>query len=64
MCHSPLHAFLAALPKCEHHMHLEGALSPTLLFDLAARNGIALPVMINLSPLLAPFWTAIRGSVP
>lgn len=43
MCHSPLHAFLAALPKCEHHMHLEGALSPTLLFDLAARNGIALP---------------------
>ncbi|MCJ1293209.1 adenine deaminase [Xylographa carneopallida] len=43
MCRSPLHPFLAALPKCEHHMHLEGSLSPSLLFALAARNGIALP---------------------
>lgn len=43
MCRSSLHPFLAALPKCEHHMHLEGALSPSLLFKLAARNGVALP---------------------
>ena len=43
MCHSPLHPFLAALPKCEHHMHLEGSLSPQLLFTLAARNHIELP---------------------
>ena len=35
--------FLRALPKCEHHMHLEGALSPTLLFELAAKNNITLP---------------------
>lgn len=35
--------FLRDLPKCEHHMHLEGALEPDLLFDLAARNKINLP---------------------
>lgn len=43
MCNHNLHAFLAALPKCEHHMHLEGSLSPELLFQLAARNKIPLP---------------------
>ena len=43
MCNSPLHQFLRELPKCEHHMHLEGALTPHLLFDLAAKNHIALP---------------------
>ncbi|KAI0143036.1 adenosine deaminase [Xylariaceae sp. FL1272] len=43
MCKGPLHPFLAALPKCEHHIHLEGSLEPDLLFALAAKNGIALP---------------------
>ncbi|KIH90801.1 adenosine deaminase [Sporothrix brasiliensis 5110] len=46
MCHhttQPLHTLLAALPKCEHHMHVEGSLSPELLFELAQRNGVALP---------------------
>ena len=43
MCKSNLHPFLAALPKAEHHMHLEGALSPSLLFTLAARNSIMIP---------------------
>lgn len=43
MCKSPLHPFLAALPKCEHHIHLEGSLEPSLLFELANTNGIALP---------------------
>ena len=43
MCKSHLHPFLAALPKVEHHMHLEGALSPSLLFTLAARNSITIP---------------------
>ncbi|KAI1456454.1 adenosine deaminase [Annulohypoxylon moriforme] len=44
MCNTSLHAFLAALPKAEHHMHLEGSLEPELLFELAAKNGITLPV--------------------
>lgn len=35
--------FLQALPKCEHHLHIEGTLSPELLFELAAKNGIVLP---------------------
>ncbi len=43
MCHDALHPLLAALPKCEHHMHLEGALSPNLFLSLAARNNISLP---------------------
>jgi adenosine deaminase len=43
MCKSPLHSFLRALPKAEHHMHLEGALEPSLLFALAEKNNIELP---------------------
>lgn len=44
MCKSsPLHAFLHALPKCEHHLHLEGCLSPSLLFTLSAKNNIPIP---------------------
>lgn len=43
MCNHNLHGFLAALPKCEHHMHLEGSLSPELLFQLSERNDVPLP---------------------
>ncbi|KAK1749995.1 hypothetical protein QBC47DRAFT_418534 [Echria macrotheca] len=42
MCKSPLHDLLVNLPKCEHHVHLEGTLSPSLLFSLAAKNNIVL----------------------
>lgn len=38
-----MHELIAALPKCEQHMHLEGSLEPELLFQLAEENGIALP---------------------
>ncbi|WP_338676605.1 adenosine deaminase [Streptomyces sp. SCSIO 30461] len=31
------------LPKAELHLHIEGTLEPELAFDLAARNGVALP---------------------
>ncbi|KAK1989629.1 adenosine deaminase [Colletotrichum falcatum] len=43
MCKDSLHAFLVDLPKCEHHIHIEGSLGPELLFQLAAQNGIPLP---------------------
>lgn len=44
MCKSAyMHAFLHALPKCEHHLHIEGSLSPDLLFRLAQTNNIDLP---------------------
>jgi len=43
MCKSELHEFLCALPKCEHHVHIEGTITPELLFGLAARNQISFP---------------------
>lgn len=43
MCQGSIHNFLAELPKCEHHLHLEGCLSPSLTFKLAAKNNIKLP---------------------
>ena len=42
MCQGDIHKLLLALPKCEHHIHIEGALTPHLLFKLAARNSIDL----------------------
>lgn len=43
MCNSSLHEFLKALPKCEHHVHLEGVLTPSTVFELAAKNKVTLP---------------------
>lgn len=42
-CNERMTSFLRDLPKCEHHVHLEGTLEPLLLFQLAERNGITLP---------------------
>ena len=38
-----MQAFIHDLPKCELHVHIEGTLEPELKFELASRNGIALP---------------------
>lgn len=38
-----LDAFIAGLPKAELHMHIEGSLEPELMFELARRNGVAIP---------------------
>lgn len=42
-CSDRFKSFLTELPKCEHHLHLEGTLEPSLLFSLAKRNNITLP---------------------
>lgn len=36
-------AFIAALPKAELHLHIEGSLEPELMFELAQRNAVAIP---------------------
>ncbi|MDA8006997.1 MAG: adenosine deaminase [Gammaproteobacteria bacterium] len=36
-------AFIRGLPKAELHCHIEGALEPELMFELAARNRVELP---------------------
>lgn len=38
-----MNEFIAGLPKCELHLHIEGTLEPELKFELAQRNGLALP---------------------
>lgn len=50
MCDFPNHelsekeiSFLTEIPKCEHHLHIEGTLEPKLLFELASKNNVAFP---------------------
>jgi aminodeoxyfutalosine deaminase len=38
-----LHQFARSIPKVELHVHLEGAIRPSTLLQLAARNGAQLP---------------------
>lgn len=40
---TPLHAFAAAMPKVELHVHLEGAIQPATVLALARRHGLPLP---------------------
>ena len=56
MCKTALHGALHALPKCEHHLHIEGSLSPSLLFRLAALNNVPLP-----DSTLDPSFTSISA---
>jgi len=39
----PMEAFIHGIPKAELHIHIEGALEPELMFELAAKNDRHLP---------------------
>jgi adenine deaminase len=41
--HHDIENFIRCIPKAELHLHIEGTLEPELMFQIAARNGIALP---------------------
>ena len=38
-----IETYVRELPKAELHLHIEGTLEPELMFELARRNGVALP---------------------
>jgi aminodeoxyfutalosine deaminase len=38
---APVDELIAALPKVELHVHLEGSMQPALLLELAAKHGVA-----------------------
>lgn len=40
---SDLDGFIAALPKVELHLHIEGTFEPELMLEIARRNGLAAP---------------------
>ncbi|KAK3684205.1 adenosine deaminase [Podospora appendiculata] len=63
MCKSPLHPLLVSLPKCEHHLHLEGCLTPDLLFALSAQNQIPLPSPSTDPAFASPATLAARYTV-
>ena len=35
-----METFIHGIPKAELHIHIEGALEPELMFDIAQKNGI------------------------
>ncbi len=39
----PMETFIHGIPKAELHIHIEGALEPELMFEIAAKNGCSLP---------------------
>lgn len=41
--HGGVRGIIAAMPKAELHVHLEGTLEPEMMFEIAKRNGVELP---------------------
>ena len=47
--------FIRRLPKAELHLHIEGSLEPSMVFDLAAKHGVKLPYPSK-EALAAAYW--------
>jgi adenosine deaminase len=62
-----LETFVAAMPKTELHVHLEGTLERDLLVRLAARNEVEVPLpdggFTDLTSFLAQYYPAMRALV-
>ena len=60
-----LAGFVAALPKAELHLHVEGTLEPELMFAIAERNGAPLPYAsveeVRAAYRGVPFATVVNG---
>jgi adenosine deaminase len=56
----PHERLIAALPKVELHVHLEGTLQPGLAFSLGQRNGVTLPYGSVAEMRAAYSFTALR----
>ena len=58
-----MNPFIAAMPKAELHLHLEGTLEPVLLSTLAARNGVEVPIpdgaFTDLTSFLGQYYAAM-----
>ena len=53
MCQDALHKLLMQVPKCEHHVHLEGALTPGLFLALFTRHNASLQAESHIYASLA-----------
>ena len=40
---SDMKSFIYNMPKAELHLHLEGTIQPSMLLEMAQRNGVDLP---------------------
>jgi adenosine deaminase len=62
-----LDSFVAAMPKTELHVHLEGTLERDLLMRLAEKNGVDVPLpeggFTDLTSFLAQYYPAMRALV-
>ena len=52
---------IAALPKAELHVHIEGTLEPEMMFDLAIRNGYRAPLPTSIEVHRTPIGSPISS---
>ena len=52
--------FIAQLPKCELHIHIEGSLEPEMMLALARRNGVRLACFRVAAPAASGGWRSLH----